>query len=93
MPPDAETDKHLMIFLCFIFASSMISFLFEKLLDKWWEGIPKYISIGINLLWGLAPFLIAFSIRNKNWRTIAIVMAVLYLMRTWYSNIVWLFNF
>lgn len=83
-------DLLIMIFLIYMFVSSLTGFAIQKLVDNWYEGTAKYIQIGMNLIWAFSPILLGIAIKNKTGKILGIILASIYTIYIVYSNIDWM---
>jgi len=84
------SDTFILIFIIYGFCSVSIGFLMQKFVPNWYEGIGKYIQIGMNLLWSFSLIILSLAIRNKNSKIIGIVLTSIWAIYIIYSNIEWL---
>ncbi|WP_420574722.1 zinc ribbon domain-containing protein [Kordia sp.] len=83
------SDTFIMIFLSFLFFSELIRFALQKIIPNWYESPTKLLFIGLNLISGISVILLALAIKEKNKKTIAIILAALHALYIIYSNVDW----
>jgi hypothetical protein len=83
-------DLLILIFLFYMFVSSLTAFALEKFVDNWYVGTTKYIQIGMNLIWGFSFVLLGIAIKNKIGKIFGIILASIYTIYVVYSNIDWM---
>lgn len=82
-----KADLSIMIFLIYMFVSEVARFTIQQLIDNWYEGSTKYITIGINLFAAILVILLGLSIRNKTSKIFGIILASLISIYIIFSNI------
>ncbi len=85
-------DTLILIFLIYLFVSSLTGFALQKVVDNWYEGTTKYIQIGMNLVYAFTPVLLGIAIKNKTGKIIGIILASIFAFYIIYSNINWMLN-
>jgi hypothetical protein len=87
-----STDTLIIIFLIYLFISSVIGFAMQNFVDNWYEGGAKYLQIGMNIIYALTPILLGIAIRHKTLRIIGVILASCFSLYIIYSNIAWMFR-
>lgn len=87
-----STDTLIIIFLIYLFVSSLTGFAIQRFIDNWLEGGAKYIQIGLNIIYALMPILLGIAIKHKTIRIIGIIFASCFSLYVIYSNLEWMFR-
>jgi hypothetical protein len=69
-----------------------LKWILDLLQVEFWQGPGKIINVFMGLIFSFIPVLIAISIKNVNYRIIAMVLASLITLSLIFSNIMWAFN-
>lgn len=85
-----RTDVLVFISVAYWFVVVLVNFLIQKLIVNWYTSPFKFVQILTYIPFAAIPILIALSIRNKELKTIAIILATIICMFILYSNIEWL---
>ena len=68
---------------------SIISTMYTKLVDNWYESGPKMVYIGIQIIYNIVMILPAFAIKNKTHKIIGIIIMSLLIIWWVSQNIMW----
>jgi hypothetical protein len=71
------SDIIVIMIVFFMMFSKFVWTVFSFLHTMDWHSI-RYFSNFLNLLWGAVPLLLAFTVKNKVWKIILIVMGGIY---------------
>jgi len=50
---ERKMDNYVLIFLIYIFSTSLSSMIMIKVVDDWYVGFTKYIQFGMNVVWAI----------------------------------------
>ncbi len=89
---NTKSDKFLLAFICIAFLSNVIQFILPKIFNNMYEGTGRYMQAFFWILQNLSWFLVAFSIKDKNLKTAALIIASLLIMYWIYSNVGYMFS-
>lgn len=85
-------DLLLFVALAYWFFTNVVSMIQQQFVDNWYEAPWVYVQIGMNLLFGFIPIVIAISVKNQALKIVAIIMAILIVLHLIYQNFDWLIN-
>lgn len=94
MNPVQEKESNIssILILVWIIAVCLLSIttnLYAKFVDHWYEGTPKAVYIGIELIYNIIMILPAFAIKNRTLRIIGIILMSCIILWWMYGNITW----
>ncbi|MCW0483447.1 DUF4339 domain-containing protein [Gaoshiqia sediminis] len=89
--PNSVIDIFLFLAIAYWFATNLITFIIEKVVDDWWDNeLVTYFRIGTNIIFAAVPIVFALSVKNKILKIIALILGALLSIYFLYSNIDWL---
>ena len=84
------SDTLILIYLIYASATFLINFILYRLPESWMAS-TKYLSIGLSVIGGMTPILLALAIKNKTGKIIGIVLSSVFAVFNLYSTADWLF--
>lgn len=74
---NSNSDIYIMLFLILTLILELTQHAIVKFVDEWWEGTSYTFYLGIYIVYGFLFILLPFSIKNKAYKTIGFVLAII----------------
>jgi len=90
--PENESNTSSIIIFVWIIAVgvlSIITTLYTKFVDNWYEGSSKMVYIGIQIIHNIVMILPAFAIKNKTLKIVGIILMAGLIIWWVFNNISW----
>lgn len=85
-------DLFVLLSIAYWFSMSLANFVIQKVVDDWYNKPALFFQIGTNIVFSVIPIVFALSVRNRTFKTIAIIISGLLSVILLSSNFVWLFS-
>lgn len=82
-----NSDTFLIIFIIIGVSTAFTNFLIQTLIPNWFEGLPRFITGGLNIIWGGSLILVGLAIKSDRYRIIGIVLASIWALYAVVRNI------
>jgi hypothetical protein len=90
--PENESNTSSIIIFVWIIAVgvlSIITTLYTKFVDNWYEGSSRMVYIGIQIIHNIVMILPAFAIKNKTLKIVGIILMAGLIIWWVFNNISW----
>lgn len=90
--PENESNTSSIIIFVWIIAVGMLSIittLYTKFVDNWYEGSSRMVYIGIQIIHNIVMILPAFAIKNKTLKIVGIILMAGLIIWWVFNNISW----
>lgn len=90
--PENESNTSSIIIFVWIIAVgvlSIITTLYTKFVDNWYEGSSRMVYIGIKIIHNIVMILPAFAIKNKTLKIVGIILMAGLIIWWVFNNISW----
>ncbi|MFC2129738.1 hypothetical protein ACFLQX_03035 [Bacteroidota bacterium] len=82
-------DVIALIAVAYWFLSAIGIYILQRVVHNWYETPIKYVQVGSNLIFALIPIVLALTIKDKNLKLIALIVAGLVVAFLFFTNISW----
>ena len=89
MNPVQEKESNISSILIPVVLLSITTSLYTRLVDNCYEGTPKMVYIGFQIIYNIIMILPAFAIKNRTLRIIGIILMSCIILWWIYGNITW----
>jgi len=86
LPQNQTSDILVFVALVLFFIMHLYWFIIPKVVDEWWIKL-KYLNFSWNMLYPIVLLLLAISVKNKSFKIISIILAILYTGLAWFDTI------